>query len=118
MEQTTDPTVNIVNRTSEYKEYESIYGEKWRIYGTCNACGLCENRPESIPSVVQETHRIMAPNGDVTFWHRTLRWHSEPGVPNAVSEDGFDSRPDCPMRPEYVNSIEGCTLSGEQVDGN
>lgn len=118
MEPTTDPTVNIINHTTEYKEYETIYGERWRIHGTCNACGLCERTPETIPSVVQEVHQIIAPDGNITYWNRTLRWVDEPGTPNAVTEDDFESRLDCPMRPEYVNGIEGCTLTGEYVNGD
>lgn len=118
MEPTLDPTVNITARTDEYKDYETIYGERWRIYGTCNACGLCENPPAEVPSVVNEVHTIIAPDGAVTQWNRTVRWVGTPGTPYAALEDNFADRLDSPQRPDYVNSLDGCALTGEYLDGN
>jgi len=117
MEPTMDPTVNIVERGENYKEYLNTQGERWRIFGTCNACGLCEMPPAEIPSVVNESHRIPTPDGEVT-WNRTLRWNAQPGTPLACFEDNHESRLDSPLRPDFVNELDGCALTGEWVDGN
>ena len=92
-------------------QYENTDGVRWRITGTCNACGLCENAPEEVPSMVTEkNYRIV--DGKKEIWERTLIWHKEPGNPGAVEDTSFVNRKDIPMT-VYVNEIEGCTLTGE-----
>lgn len=117
MIQTEDPTTwitaNGVIAGVSVTQYENTDGLKWRIFGTCNACGLCENPPETVPSVVIQKNRKIA-EGEQGFWERTLVWHKQPGEPGAVEELEFNDRKDIPMTP-HINKIQGCALEGEYL---
>ncbi len=115
MIQTQDPTTwitaNGVIGGVQVVQYENTDGLRWRITGTCNACGLCENPPEKVPSIVTEKNYSIV-DGKEIIWERTLIWHKNPGEPGAVEEVAHENRKDIPMT-AYVNEIEGCTLTGE-----
>jgi hypothetical protein len=118
IESTEDPTTNIIERTEDYIEYENTDGKKWRVYGKCSACGLCENQPLEIPSIANEQHRRMLLDGTEESWTRTLNWVAIPGTPGACIEENFNNRKDIPITPDLVNSIEICTLEGVWINGN
>ena len=108
---TTWITANGVIGGVSVTQYENSDGQKWRIFGTCNACGLCENPPTVVPSTVTEkNYRVV--NGKEEIWERTLIWHKEPGNPGAVEDATFGNRKDIPMTPK-VNEEIGCSLTGE-----
>jgi hypothetical protein len=115
MIQTQDPTTwitaNGVIGGASVVQYENTDGLRWRITGTCNACGLCENPPEEVPSVVTEKNYRYV-DGVEVVWERTLIWHKTPGEPGAVEESLFGNRLDIPMTPD-VNDEPRCTLNGE-----
>ena len=118
MEPTQDINTFIVEKTLEYTEYENTDGKKWRVFGKCISCGLCESKPDIIPSTVHELNRVIHPDGTETSYTRTLVWSTEPGVAGACIEEGFEYRLDIPMTPDFINNVEGCTLSGTYLDGN
>lgn len=115
---TVDPNTQIIDKNSEYTEYENTDGKKWRISGTCIACGLCENKPTQIPSTVIEENRRILNDGSEEVWTRTLVWSAEPGNAGACVEEGFESREDIPITPDFVNDNEICTLQGIWINGN
>lgn len=118
IESTQDVYTNIINRTLEYVEYQNADGRIWRVSGTCIACGLCESKPEQVPSTVVENNRIVHPDGSETSYIRTLVWSAEPGIAGACVEEGFENRKDIPMTPDFINSTETCTLTGVYINGN
>lgn len=117
-EETEDPTTFIIDKTDSYTEYENIDGKKWRISGTCIACGLCENTPKEIPSEVVEENIKVLGDGSRKIWNRKLIWTSTPGMVGACLEESYQNRKDIPMTPDFVNETEGCTLEGIWINGN
>lgn len=114
-EPTEDPTTVITNHYDDVWEYENTDGRRWRITGTCNACGACEMPPEAIDGqpVVLSNRRILQ-DGSEEVWNRTIRWYDTPGQPGACLEDGYDQRRDIPITPDGLPSpAEGCLLTGE-----
>lgn len=118
IEYTEDPTTVITHRTEEYTEYQNTDGKKWRVYGKCIACGLCENKPLQIPSTVIEENRKILEDGTEQIWTRKLIWSAEPGNAGACIEEGFENRKDIPMTPDFINSNETCTLEGVWINDN
>ena len=122
IEQTTDPTTWITSRTVENSEnvlyYENSDGKKWKINGTCIACGLCEELPPIGSNTTITINKIINSNNQVETFTREVVWVGQPGTPNACLETNFENRPDIPMTPDFVNEIDGCTLSGEWIDAS
>lgn len=118
--ETMDPTTEIVSTSGENENFYIIYknqdGRQWKITGTCNQCGLCEEYNESLPldNIVQQSN-VGIKNNEKIFWSRQLKWHSQPGIPGACEELNYSSRLDIPILPELVNNISSCTLTGEWI---
>lgn len=116
-EPTEDPTTVIVERGTvneePYAEYLNTDGKRWRIYGTCNACGACEVFDPDGGSV--QSHLITkSVDGEKISYTRTLVWLGNPGTPNACSEEGYESRLDIPMTPDAVADFSPpCVMRGE-----
>lgn len=102
VEKTVDPNVDITKRSVRlppqaqvpFVEYLSNRGEKWRIDGECNKCGLC-----FVGAVGAQ-----------------IKWVGAPGQPNAF----IDLRPvseqlDNPVRPGIRDDFPSCTLGGEYL---
>ena len=104
---TEDPTTVIESQGTGFVVYRCSDGRRWRIEGTCNACGACESPGEAHVNV-----RVL-PDGTRETWTRTLRWHGDPGEPGACEEIDFASRKDIPMTPDAVALwAPYCTLTG------
>lgn len=114
MIETEDPTTWIVEQTHDYKIYENTDGRKWKISGRCIACGLCENKLGNIGDKETFTN-IIIKNGIRETYTRTINWLEEPGTENACLEEEYHNRKDIPMTPDAINSIYGCSLSGEWI---
>lgn len=115
MEKTIDPTTNIVDRGDNYTEYTNTDGKRWRIYGQCNRCGMCEIENNDIfvsgDIFIQHNKRLLD-DGTTVDWNRTLYWIDVPGKPGACIEEDFDKRYDIPLTPDCVNLFPECSLSG------
>jgi hypothetical protein len=94
-----------------YKDYENTDGKKWRVYGTCNACGMCE-----MPEEIQVNFRIHPETGERDTYTRVLNWVNEPGIAGACLEENFEERKDIPMTPDCINDLPDCTLRGEWIE--
>jgi hypothetical protein len=93
-----------------YKDYENTDGKKWRVYGTCNACGACE--------IGEEFHtntRVHPETGERDTYTRYFTWVNKPGVPGACLEKDYEKRKDIPMTPDCINAIDECVLRGEWI---
>jgi hypothetical protein len=110
---TVDPTTFIVRQGDDELEYLNTDGKRWRVRGVCNACGLCEVQPETVPSTVLHTNVAVDADGNRYTWERTLNWVDQPGSPDACVESGFELRLDIPMTPDAIAMWDGCTLTGE-----
>jgi hypothetical protein len=91
-----------------FTDYVNNDGKKWRIIGTCNACGLCESYEDSYTNI-----RINPLTKEKETYTRNFLWLKEPGEPGACIELNFEKRRDIPMTPDSVNTISKCTLTGE-----
>jgi hypothetical protein len=89
-EKTLDPHVDIVERTADYVEYLSDTGERWRINGECNRCGICYQGANDSHIALNES-QIGQP-GSVEFLDRSQLYQR-------------------PVRPEIANLPE-CVLIG------
>jgi hypothetical protein len=95
-------------------EYENIDGKKWKIYGKCNACGLCEIDTTTHVNIRYNTHTQQKET-----YTRNFLWYDDAGAPTACFEKDYELRKDIPMTPDDVNSIDGCVLFGEWIkNGN
>jgi len=94
-----------------YRDYENTDGKKWRVYGTCNACGMCENYEPSHFNV-----RYNPYTEEKETYTRHFIWADGPGVPGACIEKNFEARKDIPMTPGAINPIEECVLRGEWIE--
>ena len=94
-----------------YTDYENTDGKKWRVYGTCNACGMCENYEEISVNI-----RVHPETGERDTYTRYFTWTNEPGVPGACLEKDYEKRKDVPMSVNYVNKTQECTLRGEWIE--
>lgn len=89
---TIDPNIFIIEQTTNRVVYETTFGEKWEILGTCNQCGLCE----------------IGANDPSIIWNPGI----EPGQPNAC----YSTNPlDNPCRPEIKTIFPTCQLSGNYL---
>jgi hypothetical protein len=91
LEKTLDPHVDIVERAAGYVAYLSDAGERWRIQGECNRCGICFAGAHDQNIAIDE--RILGQPGAVTFLDGSL-WYQRP------------------VRPEIANLAE-CVLTGD-----
>jgi len=112
---TEDPTTWVTAQYDDVWEYENTDGLRWRITGTCNACGACEMPPAAIDGEpVTFTNLRIYLDGTSDEWTRTVRWYDEPGQPGACIEEGYDQRRDIPLTPDGLpNPAQGCLLAGE-----
>lgn len=115
---TMDFTTEIVESGSvdgvQFSTYRNTDGKEWTVRGTCNACGLCEEfKPEYLGQTLSYTILRKDKDGFFDNWLRTVRWDATPGTPYACIEIGYENRSDIPMTSDLVNSIDGCSLSGD-----
>lgn len=86
---TIDPDVVIVGRETTgipMTEYQRVStGERWRVFGTCNQCGLCV-----IGAVVTTDYE----------------WDGPPGTPLAVRDLRYGVRLDEPVTPGFEESMQ------------
>jgi hypothetical protein len=94
-----------------YKEYENIDGKKWIIYGSCNACGCCEEEKKYNYNI-----RIDPKTGKNDMYVRELEWTNKPGIPGACIEKNYELRKDIPMTPDFVNKSVECSLKGKWIE--
>ena len=94
-----------------YRDYENTDGKKWRVYGTCNACGMCENHEPSHFNV-----RYNPYTQEKETYTRYFTWIDKPGVPGACIEENFEERKDIPMTPDCINAIDECVMRGEWIE--
>lgn len=117
--ETEDPTVHIVVQSDNMKHYRDIAGREWVIYGQCNACGACEDFPETEEFPFYETKVNKVKLGDlIVEKERQVVWFKPPGTEHACHDIGFEDRLDTPITPDLPNRIEVCTLSGEWINGH
>jgi hypothetical protein len=119
--ETMDPTTEIVSSGGTgddfYIIYKNIDGRQWKITGTCNQCGLCEEYNEPLPPDNIVTHTNVAiKNNSKIIWTRQLKWNNPPGTAGACEELDYSSRLDIPISPNLVNNIDECTLTGEWIN--
>jgi hypothetical protein len=115
MDYTTWITARYINPDGlDVVEYENSDGKKWKIYGKCNACGLCEDNATQHVNIRYNPHTKKKET-----YTRNFDWYDKAGIPGACIEKDFELRKDIPMTPDAVNSIDGCVLFGEWIkNGN
>lgn len=95
LEETEDPCIRVLSRGEGMVEYYTESGERWKIYGTCSACGECET------GVVNASYQ---------------NWTGVPiGQPGACLDTRFGTRKDVPVRPNISTNSPHCTLTGEYI---
>lgn len=94
MRPTEDPKVFIIEEDSNRVVYETTFGERWEITGTCNMCGQCE---------------VGSVNNFIQFTEIPI------GMPGAAIDIRGNNRLDNPVRPEMTKKLDKCVLSGRYL---
>lgn len=111
-EPTIDSKIFIIDKYEDVVIYETIDGEKWKITGTCIACGECEVNANDVYFEENDNEKVLQKK-NYQIWTNV-----EIGKPNACLDTRFGKRLDIPVRPELSAKFSNCTLKGEYLNGN
>lgn len=106
--ETMDSNIFIIFQEENRVVYETTFGEKWEILGTCSACGECE--VGAVDIYYENTDEKFLEPKRYQIWTDILI-----GQPGACLDSRFGTRLDIPIRPEMTEKLPNCTLTGKYI---